>query len=155
MNFSNQKPLLGIIRLPHAEGLDLPAYESEGAVGLDLRAATPEGQDIILAPSQRLLIPTGLIFELMEGFEAQIRPRSGLALKQGISVLNAPGTIDSDYRGEVQIILINHGENPFTISRGMRIAQAVIAPVTKVIIEERKAISKTGRGGGGFGSTGL
>jgi len=148
-------PILGIVRLAHASGLALPAYETEGAVGLDLRAATPEGQDIILEPLKRILVPTGLIFELEDGFEAQIRPRSGLALKHGISVLNTPGTIDSDYRGEVQVILINHGDQSFTIQRSMRIAQAVIAPVTRVMIEERQAVSTTGRGGGGFGSTGF
>jgi len=155
MTILNQQPILGIVRLTHAEGLDLPAYESEGAVGLDLRAATPAGQDIVLAPSKRLLIPTGLIFELAENFEAQIRPRSGLALKHGISVLNTPGTIDCDYRGEVQVILVNHGDEDFMLRRGMRIAQAVIAPITRVVIEERGVISQTGRGGGGFGSTGL
>jgi len=155
MTVSYHSPVLGIVQLAHASGLKLPTYETEGAAGLDLCAATPEGQDIILAPAKRLLVPTGLVFELKDGFEAQIRPRSGLALKHGITVLNTPGTIDSDYRGEVQIILINHGDEPFTICRGMRIAQAVIAPVTRVVIEERQAVTKTGRGVGGFGSTGL
>jgi len=153
-HFANQS-VLGVIRLEHANGLDLPAYETAGAVGLDLRAALKEGEELILPPGERRLVPTGLIFELNEGFEAQIRPRSGLALKSGITVLNSPGTIDSDYRGEVQVILINHGDAAFAIVRGMRVAQAVIAPVTKVVIEERDRVTQTGRGGGGFGSTGL
>jgi len=149
------QPTLGIIRLPHATGLDLPAYETAGSVGLDLRAALPEGQEICLEPCKYILVPTGLIFELENGFEAQLRPRSGLALKHGISVLNTPGTIDSDYRGEVQVILINSGQTNFIIQRGMRIAQAVIAPVTRVRIEERTHFAQTARGEGGFGSTGI
>jgi len=148
--------ILGIIRLAHAQGLELPAYETSGSAGLDLRAAIAEGEKICLAAGARCLVPTGLVFELETGFEAQVRPRSGLALKHGISVLNTPGTIDSDYRGEVQVILVNLGDRDFVIERGMRIAQAVIAPVTQVQIEERRAVSLiTTRGAGGFGSTGL
>jgi len=155
MSAAEIKPVLGIVRLSHAHGLDLPAYETSGSVGLDLRAALENGQEIRLAPGARCLVPTGLIFELEAGFEAQVRPRSGLALKHGISVLNTPGTIDSDYRGEVQVILVNLGRQDFIIERGMRIAQAVIAPVTQVKIEERREVSQTARGAGGFGSTGL
>ena len=147
-------PTLGLVRLPHAEGLPLPAYETAGAAGVDLRAALPEDRQIILLPGKRVLVPTGLIFEIPEGFEGQIRPRSGLALKYGITCLNTPGTLDSDYRGEVQVLLINHGEEDFAITRGMRIAQLVIAPVTQVVIEERVKVGDTGRGEGGFGSTG-
>jgi len=152
---SHIRPILGIIRLEWAQGLELPAYETSGSAGLDLRAAIAEGEKICLAAGARCLVPTGLIFELEVGFEAQIRPRSGLALKHGISVLNTPGTIDSDYRGEVQILLVNLGTQDFVIERGMRIAQAVIAPVTQVQIEERHAVSPTKRGAAGFGSTGL
>jgi len=155
MSASSPKAVLGVIRLAHAQGLDLPSYETAGSVGLDLRAAIVEGEDINLACGERILVPTGLIFELENGFEAQLRPRSGLALKHGISLLNAPGTIDSDYRGEVQLLLVNLGAQNFVIQRGMRIAQAVIAPVTRVMIEERDHFSQTKRGAGGFGSTGL
>lgn len=147
-------PKLGIVRLEHAEGLELPAYETAGSAGIDLRAAVPEDRQIVLLPGRRTLVPTGLIFELEEGFEAQIRPRSGLAFKNGITVLNTPGTIDSDYRGEVKVILINLGDDDFRIERGMRIAQAVISPVVQVKIEERAVVSETTRGAGGFGSTG-
>lgn len=147
-------PKLGIVRLEHAEGLELPAYETAGSAGIDLRAAVPEDRQIVLLPGRRTLVPTGLIFELEEGFEAQIRPRSGLAFKNGITVLNTPGTIDSDYRGEVKVILINLGDDDFRIERGMRIAQAVISPVVQVQIEERAVVSETTRGAGGFGSTG-
>lgn len=147
-------PILGLVRLPHSEGLPLPAYETAGAAGVDLRAALPEDRQIILLPGKRVLVPTGLIFEIPEGFEGQVRPRSGLALKHGITCLNTPGTIDSDYRGEVQVLLINHGEEDFAISRGMRIAQLVIAPVTQMLIEERVKLGDTARGEGGFGSTG-
>lgn len=143
---------LTIIRMPHSEGLDLPAYESSEAAGMDLRAAC--GEDIILAPGERQLIPTGLIMELPSGHEGQIRPRSGLAYKNGITCLNTPGTIDADYRGEVKVLLINHGQEPFTITRGMRIAQMVVAPVTQVKIAESNLAGETERGSGGFGSTG-
>ncbi|WOC16562.1 dUTP diphosphatase [Pseudochrobactrum sp. MP213Fo] len=151
---SSSHPKLGIVRLEHAEGLDLPAYETTGSAGIDLRAAVPEDRQIVLLPGRRALVPTGLIFELAEGFEAQIRPRSGLAFKNGITCLNTPGTIDSDYRGEVKVLLINLGDDDFRIERGMRIAQAVISPVVQVKIEERTEVSETQRGAGGFGSTG-
>jgi dUTP pyrophosphatase len=151
---TNPAPLLGIVRLPHSEGLPLPAYETEGAAGMDLRAAVPEDRPILLLPGKRALVPTGLIMEVPAGFEAQVRPRSGLALKHGITCLNTPGTIDSDYRGEVGVLLVNHGEEDFEISRGMRIAQMVVAPVAHLTIEERNLSSETVRGTGGFGSTG-
>lgn len=147
-------PRLGIVRLEHAEGLELPSYETPGSAGIDLRAAVPEDRQIVLLPGRRTLVPTGLIFELPAGYEAQIRPRSGLAFKHGITCLNAPGTIDSDYRGEVKVLLINHGDDDFRIERGMRIAQAVISPVVQAIIDERTEVSETQRGDGGFGSTG-
>jgi len=145
---------LRILRLPHGEGLPLPAYQSDHAAGFDLVAAVPEDGTLTLAPSDRVLVPTGLIFELPDGYEAQVRPRSGLALKHGITVLNSPGTIDADYRGEVKVLLVNLGSDTFLIQRGDRIAQAVIAPVTHVDIVEAQALSDTGRGQGGFGSTG-
>ena len=146
-------PNIGVVRLPHGEGLDLPAYETQGSAGMDLRAAVKE--PLVINPGRRELVPTGLVFELPEGMEAQIRPRSGLAYKHGITCLNAPGTIDSDYRGEVMVLLINHGEKPFTVERGMRIAQMVIAPVVQARLEIRGLASKTSRGDGGFGSTGV
>ncbi|WP_371739665.1 dUTP diphosphatase [Bartonella sp. HY038] len=147
-------PKLGIIRLGHSNGLDLPAYETAGAAGMDLRAALPKDRQIILNPGRRILVPTGLIFEIPLGYEVQIRPRSGLALKHGITCLNTPGTIDSDYRGEIQVLLINLGEEEFRITRAMRIAQAVIAPVVQLQCEERQEVSQTERGEKGFGSTG-
>lgn len=147
-------PVVGFIRLPHAENLPLPAYESGGAAGMDLRAALAEDHQIILLPGKRVLVPTGFILELPEGFEGQVRPRSGLALRHGITCLNSPGTIDSDYRGEVQVLLANLGEEDFTITRGMRIAQLIIAPVVQARMEERTASTATTRGSGGFGSTG-
>jgi dUTP pyrophosphatase len=145
---------LRILTLLHGEGLPLPAYQSEHAAGFDLLAAVPEDGALFLDPSDRVLVPTGLVFELPQGFEAQVRPRSGLALKHGITVLNSPGTIDADYRGEVKVLLINLGSERFLIQRGDRIAQAVIAPVTHVEIVAADALSGTTRGGGGFGSTG-
>lgn len=145
---------LRILRLPHAEELPLPAYQSAHAAGFDLLAAVPEDGPITLDPSDRVLVPTGLVFELAAGYEAQIRPRSGLALKHGIAVLNSPGTIDADYRGEVRVLLINLGNVPFLIRRGDRIAQAIVAPVTQVEIVEADALDETERGAGGFGSTG-
>jgi dUTP pyrophosphatase len=148
-------PVLGIVRLPHAEGLELPAYESEGAAGMDLRAAVPEDRPLILLPGRRVLVPTGLVLELPSGFEGQVRPRSGLALKHGITCLNTPGTIDSDYRGEVKVLLVNLGDEDFEMTRGMRIAQLVIAPVSRATMEIRTLAGTTTRGGGGFGSTGL
>jgi len=148
------KPRLPVTRLAHAAGLDLPCYETAGSAGFDLRAAVADDRQIVLLPGKRVLVPTGLVFELPENYEAQIRPRSGLALKHGITCLNTPGTIDSDYRGEVQVLLINLGEEEFRITRGMRIAQAVIAPVCQVQITEATQLSPTARSTGGFGSTG-
>ncbi len=146
---------LAIRRLPSADGLPIPAYQSAEAAGFDLAAAIPEGEAIELRPGARVLVPTGLIFELPPGFEAQIRPRSGLALSAGITVLNAPGTVDSDYRGEVKVILINLGAELFRVQRGMRIAQCVVAPVTQARIHVSEILGETSRGTGGFGSTGL
>ena len=143
-----------IRQLPHGEGLALPAYQSAHAAGLDLLAAVPEEAPLILAPGQRALVPTGFSIALPPGHEAQIRPRSGLALKHGITVLNAPGTVDADYRGEVSVLLINHGDAPFAIRRGERIAQMVIAPVARVELVPVTSLSATQRGSGGFGSTG-
>jgi dUTP pyrophosphatase len=143
-----------IQQLPHGEGLALPAYQSAHAAGLDLLAAVPEEAPLILAPGQRALVPTGLSIALPPGHEAQIRPRSGLALKHGITVLNAPGTVDADYRGEVSVLLINHGDAPFAIRRGERIAQMVIAPVAQVELVPAVSLSVTERGSGGYGSTG-
>ncbi|ADK99540.1 dUTP diphosphatase [Brevundimonas subvibrioides] len=145
---------LRILRLPHAEGLALPAYETAGSAGMDLRAAVPEDAPITLEPGARALVPTGLKIALDQGWEAQIRPRSGLALKHGISAPNTPGTIDSDYRGEVGVILINLGQEPFVIRRGERIAQMVIAAVAQATVVEVKTLDDTARGAGGFGSTG-
>ncbi len=145
---------VAIRRLGHAEGLPLPSYETEGAAGMDLRAAVPEGEPITLAPGGRAMVPTGLSIALPLGYEAQIRPRSGLAAKHGITCLNSPGTVDSDYRGEVKAILINLGAEPFVIQRGERIAQMVIAPVTRAQWRETDGLDDTARGAGGFGSTG-
>jgi dUTP pyrophosphatase len=143
-----------IRRLPHAAGLPLPSYETASAAGMDLRAAIDEALPVMLAPGQRSIIPTGLCIALPDGFEAQIRPRSGLAAKHGITCLNSPGTIDADYRGEVKVILINLGDEPFAIQRGERIAQMLIAPVTQARWIEAEALDDTERGAGGFGSTG-
>jgi dUTP pyrophosphatase len=147
-------PLIGIVRLPHNTDLTLPAYETAGAAGMDLRAAVPEDRPLLILPGRRALVPTGLVMEIPEGFEGQVRPRSGLALKHGITCLNTPGTIDSDYRGEVQVLLVNLGDEEFRVTRGMRIAQIIIAPVTRATLEERDLAEATGRGAGGFGSTG-
>lgn len=144
---------VSVTPLPHAEGLELPFYATEHAAGMDLYAAV--NVDITLEPQERKLIPTGLTIALPEGFEAQIRPRSGLALKNGLSVLNSPGTIDADYRGEVQIILANLGTESFTVTRGMRIAQMVVAPYTRIEWDQVENLSETDRGSGGFGSTGV
>jgi dUTP pyrophosphatase len=152
---TDTRPTLNLLRLPHGEGIELPAYETKGAAGMDLRAAVDDGAPMVLAPGKRALVPTGLIFEIPDGFEGQIRPRSGLAFKNGITCLNTPGTIDSDYRGEVKVLLINLGEEPFEITRGMRIAQMVIAPVTQARVAEITEASTTARGAGGFGSTGV
>ena len=147
-------PLIGLVRLQHSSGLPLPAYETDGSAGMDLRAALPEDRQIVILPGRRALVPTGLVMEIPEGFEGQVRPRSGLAFKHGITCLNTPGTIDSDYRGEVQVLLINLGDQDFRVSRGMRIAQIVFAPVTRATVEERSIAGDTTRGAGGFGSTG-
>lgn len=149
------QPLIGLVRLPHGEGLQLPAYETSGSAGMDIRAAVPEGQPLSIRPGKRALVPTGFIFEIPPGYEVQVRPRSGLALKNGITCLNTPGTVDSDYRGEVQVLLINHGDERFVVERGMRIAQLVVAPVVQAVVEERDLATVTDRGAGGFGSTGL
>jgi dUTP pyrophosphatase len=141
-------------QLPHGEGLPLPAYQSAHAAGLDLLAAVPEHEPMVLAPGKHAMVPTGLAIELPQGFEAQVRPRSGLAAKHGVTVLNSPGTIDADYRGEISVILINHGTEPFTIKRGERIAQMVIAAVVQAELTAVATLSATDRGGGGFGSTG-
>ena len=141
-------------RLPHAEGLALPAYQSAHAAGLDLLAAVPEGEPLTMQPGQRALVPTGLVIAVPPGHEAQVRPRSGLAFKHGVTVLNSPGTVDADYRGEVSVLLINHGDEPFTIRRGERIAQLVIAAVTQANLVVVASLSPTDRGSGGFGSTG-
>lgn len=146
------RPELRVKRLPHGEGLDLPAYETSGSAGMDLRAAVDAA--IILESGGRAAIPTGLVMEIPQGFEGQVRPRSGLALKSGVTCLNTPGTIDSDYRGEVKVILANLGAEPFTVTRGLRIAQMVIAPVVQARIRLTEDLSATDRGAGGFGSTG-
>ncbi|MBT5048146.1 MAG: dUTP diphosphatase [Rhodospirillaceae bacterium] len=143
---------VAIKRLPHNADLPLPSYESDLAAGMDLPAAIDS--DLVLKPGQRDLIPTGLAIAVPAGFEAQIRPRSGLAARNGITVLNTPGTVDADYRGEVKVILANLGDQPFTVTRGMRIAQMVIAPVTQAMLEETDELPETARGAGGFGSTG-
>jgi dUTP pyrophosphatase len=140
--------------LPHGQGLALPAYQSTHAAGLDLAAAVPADAPIMLAPGRHALVPTGLTIALPPGYEAQVRPRSGLAARHGVTVLNAPGTIDADYRGEIGVLLINHGDAPFAIRRGERIAQMVIAPVIQVELVPAESLSTTDRGSGGFGSTG-
>ncbi|AZO04919.1 MAG: dUTP diphosphatase [Mesorhizobium sp.] len=147
-------PTVGFVRLPHGEGLPLPAYESAGAAGMDLRAAVPEDRPLLILPGKRALVPTGLVLEIPEGMEGQVRPRSGLAFKHGLTVLNSPGTVDSDYRGEVKVLLVNLGDEDFAVTRGMRIAQIVFAAVTQVTVEERALAGGTTRGAGGFGSTG-
>jgi len=143
-----------LLRLPHGEGLPLPTYHSEHAAGLDVVAGVPEDAPVGLAPGARALIPTGFALELPPGYEAQLRPRSGLALKSGVTVLNSPGTIDADYRGEVKVLLVNLGSEPFTVRRAERIAQLVVARVEHVRIEPVSELGGTSRGEGGFGSTG-
>jgi dUTP pyrophosphatase len=143
-----------VLRLPHGAGLPLPSYKSKHAAGLDLVAAVPREQPVKLPLGARALIPTGFALELPQGYEAQVRPRSGLALKAGVTLLNSPGTIDADYRGEVMVIMINHGVEPFLVQRGDRIAQLVVAPVSHVEIVAVEALAETERGQGGFGSTG-
>jgi dUTP pyrophosphatase len=146
---------LQVMRLPHGADLPLPSYQSAGAAGLDLLAAVAADAPVILAPGRRALIPTGLAIALPAGTEGQVRPRSGLAARHGITVLNSPGTIDSDYRGEIQVILVNFGQDSFSVARGMRIAQMIIAPVLRVTIHEITKLDETTRGVGGLGSTGL
>ena len=150
----SSKVTVELQRLPHAEGLPLPAYQTAEAAGLDLMAAVPQDEPMTLAPGQYAMVPTGLAIALPSGFEAQVRPRSGLAAKHGVTVLNSPGTVDADYRGEIKVILINHGEAPFVIKRGERIAQMVIAPVVQAALVPVTTLSSTDRGAGGFGSTG-
>jgi dUTP pyrophosphatase len=145
---------IDVHQLPHGEGLPLPAYQTAHAAGLDLLAALPADTPLVLAPGKHAMVPTGLTIALPEGYEAQVRPRSGLAAKHGVTVLNAPGTIDADYRGEIAVLLINHGSEPFTIRRGERIAQMVIASVVRADFVSVATLSSTDRGGGGFGSTG-
>jgi dUTP pyrophosphatase len=147
---SSERVAVKVTRLPHGEGLELPRYATDGAAGMDVLAA----ENVTLAPGGRHAVATGLAVAIPPGFEIQVRPRSGLALKHGISVPNTPGTIDSDYRGELKVILINHGAEPFPIQRGDRIAQLVLAPVTIAQWDEVAALDETGRGAGGFGSTG-
>jgi len=148
-------PRVAVRLLPHGEGLPLPAYHSAGAAGADLCAALAPEEKIILEPGARHLIPTGLVLQLPEGYEGQVRPRSGIALHRGVTVLNAPGTIDSDYRGEVCVLLINLGAEPFEVVRGVRIAQLVVAPVTRAAFVAVAELETTARGAGGYGSTGL
>ena len=145
---------VGIQILEHGQGLKLPAYETSHSAGMDLMAAVGETEEVILKPGERKLVPTGFAMALPGDYEAQVRPRSGLAWKNGVTVLNSPGTIDADYRGEVKVILINHGDEDFVITRGMRIAQMVIAPVTQISWDQRDSLDETARGAGGFGSTG-
>ena len=147
-------PTIAVSRLPHARDLPLPAYETAGAAGMDLRAAVAEDAPITIGPGDRTMAPTGLCIAVPEGFEAQVRPRSGLAAKAGVTCLNTPGTIDSDYRGEIKVILINLGTEAFVIRRGDRIAQMVIAPVVQASWREVESLDETARGAGGFGSTG-
>jgi dUTP pyrophosphatase len=145
---------LRILRLPHAADLPLPAYQTESAAGLDLVAAVPASAPVTVAPGERVMIPTGIAIALPPGHEGQIRPRSGMALRHGVTVLNSPGTIDADYRAEIQVILVNLGAEAFEITRGTRIAQMIIAPIIHVKIAEAGRLDATGREGGGFGSTG-
>ena len=143
-----------LMRLAHGKDLPLPTYQSEHAAGLDLLAAVPSAGPVTIAPGARALVPTGLAIALPDGYEAQVRPRSGLAARDGLTILNSPGTIDADYRGEIQVLLVNLGSESVVVSRGMRIAQLVIAPVVRAHIVETASLDKTTRGSGGFGSTG-
>lgn len=145
---------VAVLPLPHFDGLQLPAYETDGSAGMDVRAAVPEGELMVLAPGARTMVPTGLSVAIPQGYEIQVRPRSGLAAKHGLTCLNTPGTIDSDYRGEIKVILVNLGQEAFTIQRGERIAQLVLAPVTRLAWQAVDSLDETARGAGGFGSTG-
>ncbi len=147
-------PKVPVARLPHAEGIPLPAYETRDAAGMDLRAAVPDDEPLVLRPGAWAAVPTGLTMAIPRGYEGQVRPRSGLAIKSGVTCLNSPGTIDADYRGEVRVILINHGAEDFTVRRGDRIAQLLILPVEQAMWEEVESLDETARGAGGFGSTG-
>jgi dUTP pyrophosphatase len=144
-----------VLRLPHGHDLPLPAYQSAHAAGLDLHAAVPDGAPVVIAPGDRATIPTGIAIALPAGTEGQVRPRSGLAARFGVTVLNAPGTVDADYRGEILVILVNHGREPFLVERGMRIAQLVITPTVRAKISVVARLDETTRGLGGFGSTGI
>lgn len=151
---SSRQPIIRVQRLPHAEDLPLPEYQSDHAAGMDLQAALAEDEMMFLPMGERLLIPTGLAMEIPPGFEGQIRPRSGIALTYGVTVLNSPGTIDADYRGEIKVMLVNLGMETFTIERGTRIAQFIIAPVSRASLELVPELKESPRGSGGFGSTG-
>jgi dUTP pyrophosphatase len=148
------KVQVAVVRLPHAADLPLPSYQTDSAAGLDLLAAVPADAPIVIAPGGRAMVPTGIAIALPAGTEAQVRPRSGLAARHGVTVLNTPGTIDTDYRGEIQVILVNLGSVEFLVARGMRIAQLVIAPVTRADLVEVQSLDQTARAQGGFGSTG-
>ena len=152
---SSRNVEVAVRRLPHSAGLPLPAYASNGAAGLDLRAATPEAETIEIKPGERHVVPTGIAIALPPGYEAQVRPRSGLARRHGVTCLNSPGTVDSDYRGEIAVILVNLGQEPFAISRGDRIAQLVVAPVARARWRPVEHLDETARGSGGFGSSGV
>jgi dUTP pyrophosphatase len=145
---------LRVKRLPHGAGLPLPSYQTANAAGLDVVAGVPRAAPVTLLPGARALIPTGFALEIPVGYEAQVRPRSGLAIKHGVTLLNSPGTIDADYRGELMVIMINHGNEPFVVQRGDRIAQLIVAPVSRVEVSEVEELGATARGQGGFGSTG-
>jgi dUTP pyrophosphatase len=146
---------ISILRLPHGADLPLPTAQSTGAAGLDLMAAIGADEQITIKNCERALVPTGIALQLPQGYEAQVRPRSGLAMKHGVTVLNAPGTVDADYRGEIKVLLVNHGQEPFVVTHGLRIAQLVIAPVVQVQLVAVSALETSARGDGGFGSTGL
>jgi dUTP pyrophosphatase len=154
MREPGEKPIVSVRVLPHGEGLPLPAYQSASAAGADLFAALAPDAKAVIEPGARLLVPTGIALQVPEGFEAQVRPRSGIALRHGITILNAPGTIDSDYRGEIGVLLVNFGSEPFEITRGTRIAQLVVAPVTRALFMAGSQLDATARGVGGYGSTG-
>ena len=155
MNEILQKPVVPVVFLPHGRGLPLPSYQSAGAAGMDLLAAIAEDEPVIIVPGKRVLIPTGIKMAIPYGFEGQVRPRSGLAIKYGITIPNAPGTIDSDYRGEISVPIMNSGEEDFTVTRGMRIAQILFTPVIQVTLQQVEELDDTSRGLSGFGSTGL
>jgi len=153
-NATETPATIEILRLPHGRDLPLPSYQSALAAGLDLVAALPSDRPLKLAPGERALVPTGIAIALPPGLEAQVRPRSGLAVRHGLTLLNAPGTVDADYRGEIQVLLINLGQEAVTVSRGMRVAQLVIAAVARASLQEVATLGQTERGSGGFGSTG-